>query len=87
MNQEKLQLSVEQTEECSNSIKREIPDFNMDNFYYFAEIGVDESMRGCGIAGELYRKQTSIVLNGGIRDILVRTTRSTNMPYEWFLRM
>jgi hypothetical protein len=44
-------------------------------------------MRWVDIASRMYRTQVGTLLSRDKSDILVRTTRKTDMPYRWFLKM
>ncbi len=87
INIEKLWLSSSDIQSLQQDIQELIPWFNFDQFYYFAEIGIDAAYRGCDIASNLYRSQIQRVLDGGVCDVLVRTTRKTDLPYQWFIKM
>ncbi len=87
INTEKLWLSDPQLSELLASIKKKDPSFDLNDFYYFAEIGVEYASRWADIAGMLYRAQIEAITSQGNGNILVRTTKKTQKPYEWFLRM
>jgi len=87
INEEKLKLNTEQIKDLELLIKDKNSNFDIENFYYFAEIGIESGNRGGDIAGNLYRAQIESVLRNGSWDILVRTTKKTDLPYKWFLKM
>ena len=87
VNREKLRLDEDELNTLIESISQQCPIFCLDDFYYFAEIGVENFNRWTDIAGMLYRSQIHAVLSNGSGDILVRTTKKTEKPYKWFLRM
>lgn len=87
INSDKLKLTPEQLEKLKLEIKKNNETFNLLDFYYFAEIGIESGNRGSDIAGTLYRTQIESVLRSGGWDILVRTTKKTDLPYKWFLKM
>lgn len=87
INEEKLKLTLDQQKLLIQNIQTISPSFDLNDFYYFAEIGISSSDRWSDIAWNLYRRQVSSILQDGIKDILVRTTRTTDLPYKWFLKM
>ena len=82
LNEEKLGLSLEELKKLTLSLPE---NFNENNFYYFAEIWVESSMRGLDIAWKLYRSQINGIINLWVRDVMVRTTMKTDLPYKWFI--
>jgi len=61
-------------------------DFDLENFYYFAEMWVKNNFRWNDIAWELYRKQLEELKDRWEKFILVRTTRLSDVPYKWFIK-
>lgn len=87
INKGKLGLSDENLKELQLRIQETNTHFNLQKFYYFAEIGIDAQTRGYDIAGMLYREQVKSVIENQNGSILVRTTKSTDLPYKWFIKM
>lgn len=87
INEEKLKLTLDQQKLLTENVQKISPSFDLNDFYYFAEIGISSSDRWSDIAWNLYRRQVASILWDGIKDILVRTTRTTDLPYKWFLKM
>lgn len=87
INEEKLKLTPDQQKFLVQNIQIISPSFDLNDFYYFAEIGISSSDRWSDIAWNLYRRQVASILQDEMKDILVRTTRTTDLPYKWFLKM
>lgn len=86
LNLDKLWLIKEQLKELYQKINNLFPDFNFENFYYFAEIWVKNNYRWQDIAWQLYRQNLEQIKNNWVNYILVRTTKKTDVPYKWFLK-
>lgn len=87
INEDKLKLTLDQQKLLTQNLQTISPNFDLSDFYYFAEIGISSSDRWSDIAWNLYRRQVASILQDGVKDILVRTTRTTDLPYKWFLKM
>ena len=87
INEDKLKITPEQLENLKANIMAKNESFNLSDFYYFAEIGIEAGNRGSDIAGNLYRAQIEAVIQNGNGSILVRTTKKTDLPYKWFLKI
>lgn len=86
LNSDKLWLTEEQLKDLIQNIHNLFPDFDFENFYYFAEIWVKKNFRWQDIAWNLYRKNLEQIKSSWIDYILVRTTKKTDVPYKWFLK-
>lgn len=86
LNLDKLWLTEEQMGILIEQINNLFPDFNFQNFYYFAEIWVKNNYRWQDIAWELYKQNLEQIKTTWINYIVVRTTRKSDVPYKWFLR-
>jgi GNAT superfamily N-acetyltransferase len=85
LNKDKLWLEENQLDDLLKRILKEFSNFNLKEFYYFAEIGVKDDYRWDGIAWKLYKKNLENLKEKWEKFILVRTTRKTNVPYKWFI--
>jgi hypothetical protein len=85
LNNDKLWLDTNILDEVENNIKNIFPDFDENNFYYFAEIWVKDEYRWQDLAWNLYRKNLKELKENWEKYILVRTTRKSDVPYKWFL--
>lgn len=86
INEDKLWLEKKQLYDLSKWILEKFNDFNLEQFYYFAEIGVKNNYRWNDIAWELYRKNLENLKEKWEKFILVRTTRLSDVPYKWFIK-
>ncbi len=84
LNNDKLWLDWDKFKALEANIIEIFPEFDIDNFYYFAEIWVKKEFRWNDIAGKLYRKNLEELQKFWEKYILVRTTRKTDVPYNWF---
>lgn len=86
LNTEKLSLNSNELDKLILESRRIFPNFDFQNFYYLAEIWVKTEQRWKDIAGNLYRKNLEEIKKWDVEYILVRTTKKTQKPYEWFKR-
>ena len=87
LNNDKLWLSELELENLSQEILGKYPDFDLSDFYYFAEVWVKNEFRWENIAWELYKENLQKLLDRWEKYILVRTTRKSDVPYKWFKNM
>jgi hypothetical protein len=86
INDEKFWLDKNNLNELVNWIYSIFPDFDLENFYYFAEIGVKNEFRWNDIAWNLYRENLEKLKENWYKYKLVRTTKKTDIPFKWFLK-
>ena len=84
LNEDKLWLEWDSLKALESNILDIFPEFDIDNFYYFAEVWVKKDYRWNDIAWELYRENLDKLKKRGENYILVRTTRKTDVPFKWF---
>ena len=87
LNDYKLCLNEIQLKSLTEKILEKYSDFDMSNFYYFAELWVKSGFRRKGIAWKMYRKNLKELQDGWRKYILVRTTRKSDVPYKWLKKM
>jgi ribosomal protein S18 acetylase RimI-like enzyme len=63
------------------------PDFDLDNFFYCADMGVKSGYRGQGVASLLYQERLKRLQQNNQKYLLVRTTKKTDKPYEWYRKL
>lgn len=80
---EKLKLDNEWLQTLEWNILNIFPQFNINNFYYFAEIWVNKDFRLNNIAWKLYKENLEWLKQRWEEYILVRTTKKTDVPYKW----
>jgi len=83
LNQEKLWLESENLTSLQEEIKAVYPDFDLNNFFYVAEVGVKKDYRSKKIASRLFNKATQEAKENGYKYILLRTTTKEWWPYQW----
>lgn len=84
LNKDKLWLNESQLAQLNDWIISEFLDFDFYDFYYLAEIGVKKDLRGQNIASQLYQKNLDKLKEKWEQFMLVRTTRKTAQPFQWF---
>ncbi len=84
LNDDKLWLTNVELNELESNIMKIYSDFDVNNFYYFAEIWVKKDYRWNDVAWNLYRQNLEKLKNKWEKFILVRTTRKSDVPYKWF---
>jgi len=85
LNKDKLWLDGDWIKDLKSSISDLYSDFDFDDFYYFAELWVKKEYRWNDIAWELYRENIEKLKNRWEKYILVRTVKTSDVPYKWFL--
>lgn len=85
LNIDKLWLDDKQYNILIEWIRNIFPNFNLDKFYYLAEIWVKKEYRWNDIAWKLYRKNIEDVKETWQKYVVVRTTRKSDVPYKWFI--
>lgn len=86
LNNDKLWIDDKNKQNLVDRIIEIFPDFNFDNFYYFAEIWLKKDFRWKDIAWKLYRENLEKIKSKWNEYILVRTTRKSDLPYKWFIK-
>jgi hypothetical protein len=86
LNKDKLLLNWDQFKDLSINILKIIEDFDLEDFYYFAEIWIKKDFRWNDIAWSLYRENLDRLKQRWEKYILVRTTRKSDLPYKWLVR-
>lgn len=85
LNNEKLKLNKDNFELLNKNIFKINQDFNTNNFYYLAEIWVKNNYRWNDIAWKMYKENILKLKNDWVKNIIVRTTKKSDVPYKWFL--
>lgn len=84
LNKDKFWLDWDQIKALETNVLDIFPEFDINDFYYFAEIWVKKDYRWNDVAWELYRRNLEELSRRWEKYILVRTTRKTDVPYKWF---
>lgn len=87
LNSDKLWLEEDEFSKLEDSIVGLYSDFNFNSFYYFSEIGVMKDFRWKDVAWKLYREFTKQIKKSWDKYVVVRTTKKTEVPYNWFKDM
>jgi len=84
LNQEKLGLDTEQMKRLTQNIAGKYSNFDLESFFYFAEIWVDKQVRGMKVASTLYQQREKEMRKTTSSYTLLRTTKTTDTPYKRF---
>lgn len=84
LNNEKLWLEENELYILIKNIETRFEDFDLNDFFYGAELWVKKEFRWQGIASKLYKKREENFRENWKKYILIRTTKKTEKPYKWY---
>lgn len=87
INDEKLLLKDNGLLLLQKNIKEIYSEFDFDNFFYTAEMGIEKTWRGKWIASKLYTDVFEKAKENMYRYTLLSTTTKEWWPYKWFEKL